>query len=60
MSVRRKKVVWKDYVERIMNEENDCDYHVAVDAVKGPVVSVGREKVLQALSETKTGRSPGL
>ena len=34
-----------------MNEENDWDRNVEVDAVEGPVVWVGREEVLHALSE---------
>ena len=50
--------VWKDYVERIMNEENDWDNNVERDAVEGPVVCVSREEVLQALNEMKTGKAP--
>ena len=34
--------VWKDYMERIMNEENVFDPHVEGDAVEGPVVCVSR------------------
>ena len=45
--------VWKDYVEGIMNEENDWDHNVEVDAVEGPVVYVSREEVLQALNENR-------
>ena len=32
--------VWKDYMERIMNEENDWDNNMEGDAVEGPVVGV--------------------
>ena len=39
---------WKDYMERIMNEENDWDRSVEGDAVEGPIVCVGREEELQA------------
>ena len=53
VSVRRKKVVWKDYMERIMNEENDWDHNVEGDAAECPVVCVGREEVLQALNEIR-------
>ena len=42
--------VWKDYMERIMKEENDLDHNVEGDAVEGPVVCVYREEVLQALN----------
>ena len=37
--------VWVDYIERIMNEENDWDYSVG-DAAEGQVVTVNREGVL--------------
>ena len=42
---------WKDYMERIMNEENDWDHNVEGDAVEGSVIFVSREEVLQALNE---------
>ena len=45
--------VWKDYVERIMNEENDRDRNVEGDSVEGPVICVSREDVLQAMNEMK-------
>ena len=47
---RGNTLVWKDYMERIMNEENDWDCNVEGDAVEGPVVCVSREEVLQALT----------
>ena len=37
----------KDYMERIMNEGNDWDRNVEVDAVECPVVCASREEVLQ-------------
>ena len=51
--------VWKDYMKRIMDEENDWDHNVEGDAVEGPVVCVSREEVLQAIDEIKTGKAPG-
>ena len=45
--------VWKDYMEWIMNEENDWDHNVEGDAVEGPVVCVSRMEVLQTLNENK-------
>ena len=50
--------VWKDYIEGIMNEENNWDHDMEGDAV-GPVVCVSREEVLQALNEMKTGKGSG-
>ena len=46
--------IWKDYVERIMHDDNDFDYNVEAGAVEGPVVCASGEEVLQALNELKT------
>ena len=43
--------VLKDYMERIVNEENDWDRNMEGDAVEGPADCVSREEVLQALDE---------
>ena len=51
--------VWRGYVERIMNKENDWDPHVEGDAVEGPIVCVSIEEVFQALNKMKTGKAPG-
>ena len=56
-SVRRKEIVWKGYMERIKNEEDDWDCNVEGDGVEGPVLCVNREEVLQALNEIKTGKA---
>ena len=53
LSKKERGKVWKDYMERTMNEENDFDPNVEGDAVEGPVVCVNREKVLQALNENR-------
>ena len=58
-SEKERDKVRKDYMERIMNEENDWDYNVEGDAVEGSVVCVSREEVFQALNEMKTGKAPG-
>ena len=55
LSDKERGKVWKDYMEGIMNEENDCYHSVEGDAVEGPVVCVNGEEVLQALNEMKTG-----
>ena len=57
--VRGKEVVWKDNMDRIMNEENNQDRYVEGDAVEGPVVCVSREEVVQALDKIKTGKALG-
>ena len=52
-SDKERGIVWKDYMGRIMNEENDLDRNVEGDVVEGPVVCVSREEVLQALNENR-------
>ena len=56
---RERAYVWRDYLKRIMNEENEWDHNVDGDAVDGEVVCVSREEVLQALNEMKTGKVLG-
>ena len=58
-SEKERGKVRKDYMERIMNEENDRDQNVEGEAVEGPVVCVNREEMLQALNEIKTGKAHG-
>ena len=57
-SEKERGKVWKDYMERIMNGENDWDHNVEGDAVEGPVVRVNREEVIQVLIEMKTRKAP--
>ena len=44
--------VWKNYTERIMNEENYWDHNVESGTVECQVVCVNRE-MLQALNENR-------
>ena len=53
LSEKAKGKVWKDYMERIMNEENDWNHNVEGYAVEGPVVCISREEVLQTLNENR-------
>ena len=41
-SEKERSKYWKDYIERIMNEENDRDQNVEREAVEGPEVCVSR------------------
>ena len=49
---------WKDFVERLMNEENVWEHYVEVDMVEDPVVCVNGDEAVQARKEMKTGGSP--
>ena len=52
-SEKERGKVWIDYLEWIMNEENDCDQNVEGDAVEGPIVCVCREEVQRASYESR-------
>ena len=51
---KKRGKVWKNYMERITNEENYWGHNVEGDPVEGPVVYLSIEEVLQALNEMKT------
>ena len=51
--------VWKEHMEKIMNEENEWDQRVEADVVEGPVERVSREEVVKAMGEMKTGKAAG-
>ena len=51
-SEKERGKVRKDYMKRIMNEENNWDHNVEGNAV-GQVVCASREEVLQGLKENR-------
>ena len=51
--------VWKEHMEKIMNEENEWDQKTEADVVEGPVERVSREEVVKAMEEMKTGKAAG-
>ena len=51
--------VWKEHMERIMNEENEWDQKTEAGVVEGPVEKVSREEVVKAIREMKVGRAAG-
>ena len=46
LSEKERGKVWKDCIERIMNDENDWDHNMEGNTVQGPVICVCREEVL--------------
>ena len=51
--------VWKEHMERIMNEENEWDQNVEADLVEGPVERVSQEEVVRAIREMEAGKAAG-
>ena len=52
--------IWKEHVERIINEENALDHKVDDAMVQGPVEKVSRKEVRKAIRKMKQGKASGL
>ena len=57
---RERAQVWKDYMEKVMNEENEWDGDVEVDVTHGPIERVTMEEVAKAIKEMKLGKAAGI
>lgn len=53
------KQIWKQYMEKLLNEENVWDKDVSCDRIEGPRCEISREEVQKALHKMKTGKAPG-
>ena len=51
--------VWKEQMEKIMNEEKEWDHMVETDVVKGPVEKVVRNEIVEAMQKMKSGKAKG-
>ena len=49
------EVIWKDYMDRFMNKQDDWDHNMEAEAVESPCVN--RDEVVHALKEMKTSSS---
>ena len=47
--------IWKEHMEKIMNEENAWDHKVDAGMVEGPVEKVSRKEVREAIRKMKQG-----
>ena len=51
--------IWKEHMEKIMNEENEWDRMVKTDVVEGPVEKVARSEIVEAIQSMKSGKATG-
>ena len=49
--------IWKEHMERIMNEEIEWDREVETDAVEGPQEKVARNEIVEAMQKMKSGKA---
>ena len=53
-------IIWKEHMERIMNEENAWDHKMDAAVIEGPVEKVSHKKVREAIRKMKQGKAAGL
>ena len=51
--------IWKEHMEKIMNEENEWDRVVETNLVEGPVEKVVRDEIVEAIQSMKSGKATG-
>ena len=51
--------IWKEHMEKIMNEKNEWDRMVETDLVEGPVEKVVRDEIVEAIQSMKSGKATG-
>ena len=51
--------IWKEDMEKIMNEKNEWDHMVETDLVEGPVEKVARNEIVEAIQRMKSGKATG-
>ena len=51
--------IWKEHMEKIMNEENEWDHMVETDEVEGPVEKVACNEIVEAIQRMESGKATG-
>ena len=54
------KDCWKEYMEKLMNEENEWDHKISAGVKEGPAVCVRMAEVRAVLKKMKWHKAPGL
>ena len=51
--------IWKEHMEKIMNEENEREHMVEIGLVEGPVEKMARNEMIEAMRKMKSGKATG-
>ena len=51
---------WKEYLEKLMNEENEWDHKISAEVKEGPADCIRMAEVRAVLKKMKRHRAPGL
>ena len=57
--IKERAKIWKEHMEKIMNEENEWDRMVETHLVEGPVEKVARNEIVEAIQSMKSGKTTG-
>ena len=52
--------IWKEYVEKLINKENESDHLIEADAVEGPIENVTLQEFAQEIRKIKSGKAVDL
>jgi hypothetical protein len=55
----KRKAVWKEYMEKLLNEENEWDQVVEAEKKEGPECKISMEEVAKAINKMKKGKAAG-
>ena len=59
VSEKNRGKLWKEFMEKILNVENEWDWMVEADMVEGPVQGVTDEAVMEAMNKMKLEEAAG-
>jgi len=51
---------WKEYIEKLMNEENEWDHRIVATVKEGPADCIRIDEVAAALKQMKRHKAPGM
>ena len=51
------KKEWKNYMEKLLNEENEWDGNVEANKIEGPLQEISYEEVEKALKKMQCGKA---
>ena len=51
--------IWKEHMQKIVNEKKEWNHMVEIDVVEGAVKKVARSKVVEAMQRMKSGKATG-
>ena len=49
--------IWKEHVEKIINEENEWDQMVETDIIEGQVEKVTHNEIVETMLQMKSGKA---